>query len=58
MSWQRLTLEVWHVAVNRTKAAQVRTRKFRSSDLKRAVRPDVVFNTIANLPRWRNGQNV
>jgi ribonucleotide monophosphatase NagD (HAD superfamily) len=39
------------------KAALVRAGKFRSSDLERAVQPHLVFDTIANLPRWGNGQS-
>jgi len=38
------------------KGALVRTGKFRSTDLDRAVRPDVVFDSIADLPRWWRGQ--
>lgn len=38
------------------KGALVRTGKFRSTDLDSAVRPDVVFDSIADLPRWWRGQ--
>jgi ribonucleotide monophosphatase NagD (HAD superfamily) len=34
------------------KGALVRTGKFRRCDLNGALRPDVVFDTIADLPRW------
>jgi phospholysine phosphohistidine inorganic pyrophosphate phosphatase len=36
------------------KGALVRTGKFRSTDLEGAVRPDAVFETIADLARWWN----
>ena len=34
------------------KAALVRTGKFRAADLDGQVHPDVVFNSIADLPGW------
>jgi ribonucleotide monophosphatase NagD (HAD superfamily) len=41
----------------RLKGALVRTGKFGSTDLDSAVRPDVVFDSIADLPRWWRGQS-
>ena len=38
-----------------SKGALVRTGKFRSSKIEGSVRPDVVFDTIADLPQWWNG---
>ena len=38
------------------KGALVRTGKFRPTDPEAAVRPDVVFDTIADLPSWWNGR--
>ena len=34
------------------RGALVRTGKFRDGDLNRAVRPDVVLDSIAELPAW------
>jgi ribonucleotide monophosphatase NagD (HAD superfamily) len=34
------------------RGALVRTGKFRPSDLEGEVRPDVVFDSVADLPRW------
>jgi phospholysine phosphohistidine inorganic pyrophosphate phosphatase len=36
------------------KAALVKTGKFRPTDLEGTVRPDVIFDSIADLPRWWN----
>jgi hypothetical protein len=38
-----------------SKGALVRTGKFSSSKIKGSVRPDVVFDNIADLPQWWNG---
>jgi len=40
------------------KGALVRTGKFGASDLEGTVRPDVMFDTIADLPRWWTGQSM
>ena len=39
------------------KGALVRRGKFRLADLERPVRPDFVWDNIADLPRWWDGQN-
>ena len=36
------------------KGALAKTGKFRPADLAGAVRPDVVFESVADLPRWWN----
>jgi phospholysine phosphohistidine inorganic pyrophosphate phosphatase len=36
------------------KGALVKTRKFRTADLAGAVQPDVVFESVADLPSWWN----
>ena len=36
------------------KGALVKTGKFRPTDLEGAVRPDAVFDSVADLPRWWN----
>ena len=36
------------------KGALVRTGKFQSSDLGGRIKPDVVFDSVANLPEWWN----
>jgi phospholysine phosphohistidine inorganic pyrophosphate phosphatase len=36
------------------KALQVRTGKFRVTDLQQGVKPDDIINSIANLPQWWN----
>ena len=33
-------------------AALVKTGKFRPADLDHAVRPEVVFDSVADLPQW------
>lgn len=38
------------------KAAVVKTGKFRATDLNGSIRPDMVWDSIARLPRWWNGQ--
>lgn len=38
-------------------AALVRTGKFRPADLERSITPDVVFDSIADLPEWWNSQS-
>jgi phospholysine phosphohistidine inorganic pyrophosphate phosphatase len=36
------------------KGALVKTGKFRPTDLEGTIRPDVVLDSIADLPRWWN----
>jgi ribonucleotide monophosphatase NagD (HAD superfamily) len=36
------------------KGALVKTGKFRTTDLEGTIRPDVVLDSIADLPRWWN----
>ena len=38
------------------KAALVKTGKFRAPDLEKEIRPEVVFDSIAELPRWWRDQ--
>jgi HAD superfamily hydrolase (TIGR01458 family) len=38
------------------KGALVRTGKFRETDLEGAERPDIVLDSVAELPRWWEGQ--
>jgi hypothetical protein len=40
-----------------SKGALVRTRKFRSSDLKDLVPSEVLFDTVADLPQWNGHCN-
>jgi ribonucleotide monophosphatase NagD (HAD superfamily) len=36
------------------KGALVRTGKFRPADLERGIQPDVVWESVADLPQWWN----
>jgi ribonucleotide monophosphatase NagD (HAD superfamily) len=38
------------------KAALVKTGKFRAADLDHAIQPEIVLDSVADLPRWWRGR--
>ena len=51
-----VTVDVGAAQAAGMRGALVRTGKFRPADLEGAVRPDVVWDSIADLPGWWQGQ--